>query len=62
MPLEQIANIAEIVGMIVVAVTFIFLTLQMRQNTKALRSAAANTRSQYSDDYLEPHQHSFTLA
>ena len=41
MPLEQLANIAEILGMLVVAVTLIFLTLQMRQNTKALRSSAA---------------------
>ena len=42
MPLEQLANIAEVIGMIVVAVTLIFLTAQMRQNTRATRSATAN--------------------
>ena len=42
MPLEQLANIAEVIGMIVVAVTLIFLTTQMRHNTRATRSATAN--------------------
>lgn len=36
--LEQVANIAEIVGVVLVVVTLVFLTLQIRQNTKALRS------------------------
>ncbi len=54
MPLEQIANIAEIVGMIVVAVTFIFLTLQMRQNTKALRSAAAQNAHDMAENIYMP--------
>ncbi len=43
MPLEQLANIAEVFGLIVVAITLIFLTLQMRQNTKALRLGTANS-------------------
>jgi len=38
MALEYYANIAEIVGVILVVVTLIFLTLQIRQNTRALRS------------------------
>jgi len=42
MPLEQLANIAEVFGLLVVAVTLIFLTVQMRQNTRATRSATAN--------------------
>ena len=42
MPLEQLANIAEVIGMIVVAVTLIFLTVQMRHNTRATKSATAN--------------------
>ncbi len=42
MPLEQLANIAEVIGVIVVAITLIFLTAQMRQNTRATRSATAN--------------------
>jgi hypothetical protein len=42
MPLEQLANIAEVFGMLVVAITLIFLTMQMRQNTKALQSSATH--------------------
>ncbi len=42
MPLEQLANIAEVIGVVVVAITLIFLTAQMRQNTRATRSATAN--------------------
>ena len=54
MALEQLANIAEIVGMLVVAVTFIFLTLQMRQNTKALRSAAAQSAHEMAEAIYHP--------
>ena len=42
MPLEQLSNIAEVFGMLIVASTLIFLTVQMRQNTRATRSATAN--------------------
>jgi len=42
MPLEQLANIAEVFGLLAVAVTLIFLTVQMRQNTKALHSTATH--------------------
>jgi hypothetical protein len=38
MALEYYANIAEIVGVILVVVTLVFLVLQIRQNTRALRS------------------------
>ena len=37
MPLDQVANIAEITGMVVVVVTLVFLTVQIRQNTRAVR-------------------------
>lgn len=40
MTLEQIHQISEIVAAVVVAVTLIFLTIQLKQNTKMLRSAA----------------------
>jgi hypothetical protein len=42
MPLEELANIAEVVGMLVVGITLVFLVVQMRQSTKATRSATAN--------------------
>ena len=38
MALDQYANIAEIVGLVIVVVTLKFLTLQIRQGTKAIRS------------------------
>ena len=41
MPLEQLANIAEVFGMLIVGITLIFLTVQMRHNARATRSATA---------------------
>ena len=46
MPLDQIANIAEIFGMIVVAITLIFLTAQMREYTRATKSATASATTE----------------
>jgi len=43
MPIEQLANIAEVFGMLLVAITLVFLTVQMRQHTKALQSSVANS-------------------
>lgn len=40
MNLEQFANVAEIVGMIMVIVSLIYLNIQVRQNTTMLRSTA----------------------
>ena len=54
MSLEQLANIAEVLGMLVVAITLIFLTLQMRQNTKALRSAAAQNAHEMAEAIYSP--------
>lgn len=39
MTLEQYANLFEVMGGVIVAITLIFLVVQMRQNTHALRSA-----------------------
>lgn len=38
MTLEQYAAIAEIIGVVSVLVTLVFLTLQVRQNTRALKA------------------------
>ncbi len=35
MTLEQLANLAEVFGTVVVAITLIFLTVQIRRNTRA---------------------------
>jgi hypothetical protein len=46
MALDQYANIAEIVGVVIVIVTLVFLTLQIRQNTRAIRSTTIQAVSQ----------------
>lgn len=38
MALAELANVAEIIGVILVVLTLIFLTLQIRQNTRALKA------------------------
>ena len=40
MTLEQLAYLAEIVGVIVIVATLVYLAIQTRQNTDALRSAS----------------------
>lgn len=43
MTIEQYASLAEIVGVIIIALTFVFLTIQLRQGTSALKSSAASS-------------------
>jgi hypothetical protein len=45
MALEELANMAEVLGMLVVAVTFIFLTIQMRQSARSQRSTTTHNAS-----------------
>ncbi len=40
MNLDQLANLAEIIGMVIVIVSLIYLNIQVRQNTTMLRSTA----------------------
>ena len=54
MTLEQLYYVSEIVGVLVVAVTLIFLTIQVRQNTQALRSAAAQNALEMAEAMYEP--------
>ena len=58
MPLDQLANIAEIFGMLVITITLIFLTIQVRQNTAAMRSAATREAHQQLAQYYELHARS----
>lgn len=46
MELQQLANIAEILGVIIVTITLVYLTLQMRENTRATRSANASATAE----------------
>lgn len=50
MTLDNIANLAEIASGIMVVVTVIFLVIQIRDNTKALRNAAVDN---FYNTYLE---------
>jgi hypothetical protein len=50
MTLDSIANLAEIMSGIIVVITLIFLVVQIRANTKALRATAIEN---YYDGYLE---------
>ena len=54
MTLEQFHQISEIVAAVVVAVTLIFLTIQLRQNTKMLRSAATQGAHDQIADIYQP--------
>ena len=39
MTLDQYANLFEIVGGVIVIITLVFLVIQLRQNTRALKSS-----------------------
>ena len=41
MTLDQLANFAEIIGVIIVVITLVYLSVQLRQNTQALHSTGA---------------------
>ncbi len=43
MTLDQIANVAEIIGVIIVVITISYLAIQVRQNTQALHSSGAQS-------------------
>ena len=44
MTLDQIAQIAQIIGVVIVAVTLIYLTIQIKQGTAQLRSDTRQTQ------------------
>ncbi len=54
MTLEQFHQISEIIAAVVVAITLIFLTVQLKQNTKMLRSAATQGAHDQISDIYQP--------
>ena len=46
MNLDQIANLAEITGVVIVVITLIYLSLQIHQNTQAMRSTGEQATHQ----------------
>ena len=47
MDLTQLANLGEFIGGVAVLVTLIYLTTQIRQNTKSVAAAATDSSSQF---------------
>ena len=43
MSLNDLANIGQVIGAIAVVISLIYVALQIRQNTNAVRSATAQT-------------------
>lgn len=62
MPLEQIALIAEIASALVVALTLIFVTIQLRQNSVLLRTSAIQSASSQVEAIYHPLTTDPTLA
>ena len=54
MTLEQFSQISQIVAAVVVAVTLIFLTIQLKQNTRMLRSVATQGAHDQMADIYQP--------
>ncbi len=52
MNLESLGNIGELVGGIAVVLSLLYLAVQIRQNTRALRGAAHETASSRTTQYL----------
>jgi len=50
--LEDLANLGELVGGIAVVLSLLYLAVQIRQNTRALRGAAHETASSRTTHYL----------
>ncbi len=47
MDLTQLANLGEFIGGVAVLVTLVYLTTQIRQNTKSVAAAATDSSSQF---------------
>jgi hypothetical protein len=43
MSLNDLANLGQVIGALAVVISLIYVALQIRQNTAAIRSAAAQT-------------------
>jgi len=54
MSLSDLGNIGEFVGAIGVVVSFVFLAVQVRNNTNAIRDAAAKDMAEHTAEFLAP--------
>ena len=62
MSIQDLGSIGELVAAIVVVITLVFLTLQMRQNTQAVKNSSALAGLQFWTDFLRPIAHDSELA
>ena len=57
MSIQELGSIGEFVAAVVVVVTLIFLTLQMKQNTRAVKNSSALSGLKFWTDYSLPIAH-----
>ena len=62
MSIQELGSIGEFVAAVVVVITLIFLTLQTKQNTQAVKNSSALSGLQFWTDYLGPIAHDSELA
>lgn len=58
MNLNDLANLGQIIGALTVVVSLIYIVLQIRQNTHAVRSAAAQSSAQLKNSRIRVRTHS----
>lgn len=54
MTLEDLGNVGEFIGAVGVVISFVFLAIQIRHNTNAIRYAAEKDLAQNTADFLAP--------
>jgi len=54
MTLEQLGNLGEFIGAIGVVVSFVFLAIQVRHNTQAIRDSAERDSAEHTAVFLAP--------
>jgi len=60
--IQELGSIGEFVAALVVVITLIFLTLQMKRSTQAVKNSSALSGLQFWTDYLGPIAHDSELA
>ncbi|MDX1406234.1 MAG: hypothetical protein R3192_16975 [Woeseiaceae bacterium] len=54
MTLQELGNLGEFIGAIGVVVTLVFLAIQIRHNTQAIRDESSRDMAQHTSEFLAP--------
>lgn len=54
MSLDDLGNLGEFIGAIGVVISFVFLAVQIRRNTQAIRDTAEKDMAQHTAEFLSP--------